>query len=85
MGDRMTLQETVWTVEEEAYTARVAWNHSIGLNSSDSTPALEYSHSDTAPGPANRGPSPCQRHEAGDGRHADRIVVGPYKQDLNEP
>nr|GFC25134.1 hypothetical protein [Tanacetum cinerariifolium] len=24
MGDRMTLQETVWTVEEEAYAARVA-------------------------------------------------------------
>nr|GFA96238.1 reverse transcriptase domain-containing protein [Tanacetum cinerariifolium] len=32
MGDRMTLQETVWTVEEEAYAARVAWNHSIRLS-----------------------------------------------------
>ncbi|GJT35540.1 hypothetical protein Tco_0925959 [Tanacetum coccineum] len=32
MGDRMTLQETVWTVKEEAYVARVAWNHSIGLS-----------------------------------------------------
>nr|GEX39714.1 putative reverse transcriptase domain-containing protein [Tanacetum cinerariifolium] len=32
MGDRMTLQETVWTVEEEVYAARVAWNHSIGLS-----------------------------------------------------
>nr|GFD39140.1 hypothetical protein [Tanacetum cinerariifolium] len=32
MGDRMTLQETIWTVEEEAYAARVAWNHSIGLS-----------------------------------------------------
>ncbi|GJR78491.1 putative reverse transcriptase domain-containing protein [Tanacetum coccineum] len=32
MGDKMTLQETVWTVEEEAYAARVAWNHSIGLS-----------------------------------------------------
>nr|GFA39751.1 reverse transcriptase domain-containing protein [Tanacetum cinerariifolium] len=32
MGDRMTLQETVWTWEEEAYAARVAWNHSIGLS-----------------------------------------------------
>nr|GFA82564.1 hypothetical protein [Tanacetum cinerariifolium] len=30
MGDRMTLQETAWTVEEEAYAARVAGNHSIG-------------------------------------------------------
>nr|GFA39446.1 putative reverse transcriptase domain-containing protein [Tanacetum cinerariifolium] len=32
MGDKMTLQETVWTVEEEAYAARVTWNHSIGLS-----------------------------------------------------
>nr|GEV37227.1 hypothetical protein [Tanacetum cinerariifolium] len=32
MGDRMTLQETVWTVEEEAYVARVARNNSIGLS-----------------------------------------------------
>nr|GEY34365.1 hypothetical protein [Tanacetum cinerariifolium] len=29
MGDRMTLQETVWIVEEEAYAAREAWAHSI--------------------------------------------------------
>nr|GEY89269.1 hypothetical protein [Tanacetum cinerariifolium] len=32
MGDRMTLQETVWIVEEEAYAAREAWAHSIGLS-----------------------------------------------------
>ncbi|GJT85829.1 hypothetical protein Tco_1067546 [Tanacetum coccineum] len=31
MGDRMTLQETVWMVEEEAYAFREAWAHSIGL------------------------------------------------------
>ncbi|GJT46241.1 hypothetical protein Tco_0954956 [Tanacetum coccineum] len=31
MGDRMTLQETVWMVEEEAYASREAWAHSIGL------------------------------------------------------
>ncbi|GJV25532.1 hypothetical protein Tco_1378227, partial [Tanacetum coccineum] len=29
MGDRMTLQETVWMVEEEAYASREAWDHSI--------------------------------------------------------
>ncbi|GJR28455.1 hypothetical protein Tco_1104687 [Tanacetum coccineum] len=29
MGDRMTLQETVWMVEEEAYASREAWAHSI--------------------------------------------------------
>ncbi|GKF88800.1 hypothetical protein Tco_0262763, partial [Tanacetum coccineum] len=32
MGDRMTLQETIWMVEEEAYTSREAWAHSIGLS-----------------------------------------------------
>nr|GFC07671.1 hypothetical protein [Tanacetum cinerariifolium] len=32
VGNMMTLQETVWTVEEEAYVARVAWNHSIRLS-----------------------------------------------------
>ncbi|GJR32958.1 putative reverse transcriptase domain-containing protein [Tanacetum coccineum] len=31
-GDRMTLQETVWMVEEEAYASREAWAHSIGLS-----------------------------------------------------
>ncbi|GJX02064.1 hypothetical protein Tco_0185977 [Tanacetum coccineum] len=32
MGDRMTLQETVWMVEEEAYASREAWAHSIGFS-----------------------------------------------------
>ncbi|GJS16765.1 putative RNA-directed DNA polymerase, eukaryota, reverse transcriptase zinc-binding domain protein [Tanacetum coccineum] len=32
MMDRMTLQETVWMVEEEAYASREAWAHSIGLS-----------------------------------------------------
>ncbi|GJY84399.1 hypothetical protein Tco_0497775 [Tanacetum coccineum] len=32
MGDRMTLQKTVWMVEEEAYASREAWAHSIRLN-----------------------------------------------------
>nr|GEX34712.1 putative reverse transcriptase domain-containing protein [Tanacetum cinerariifolium] len=32
MGDWMTLQETVWIVEEEAYDAREAWAHSIRLS-----------------------------------------------------
>ncbi|GJX89720.1 putative reverse transcriptase domain-containing protein [Tanacetum coccineum] len=32
MGDRMTLQETVWIVKEEAYASREAWDHSIGLS-----------------------------------------------------
>ncbi|GJU30612.1 hypothetical protein Tco_1174201 [Tanacetum coccineum] len=32
MGDRITLQEIVWMVEEEAYASREAWAHSIGLS-----------------------------------------------------
>ncbi|GKE90567.1 hypothetical protein Tco_1571662, partial [Tanacetum coccineum] len=40
MGDRMTLQETVWIIEEEAYAARVAWNHSIGLGQVQLTETL---------------------------------------------
>ncbi|GJT42950.1 hypothetical protein Tco_0951665, partial [Tanacetum coccineum] len=32
MRDRMTLQETVWIVKEEAYASREAWAHSIGLS-----------------------------------------------------
>ncbi|GKA54849.1 hypothetical protein Tco_0753798 [Tanacetum coccineum] len=32
LGDRMTLQETVWMVEEEAYASPEAWAHSIGLS-----------------------------------------------------
>ncbi|GKD69667.1 hypothetical protein Tco_1323757 [Tanacetum coccineum] len=32
MRDRMTLQETVWMVKEEAYASREAWAHSIRLS-----------------------------------------------------
>ncbi|GKF48977.1 hypothetical protein Tco_0142228, partial [Tanacetum coccineum] len=32
IGDRMTLQEIVWMVEEEAYASREAWAHYIGLS-----------------------------------------------------
>ncbi|GJV06621.1 hypothetical protein Tco_1344277 [Tanacetum coccineum] len=47
MGDRMTLQETVWMVEEEAHASREAWAHSIELSTPDTDTAAEYSHSDT--------------------------------------
>ncbi|GJR36958.1 hypothetical protein Tco_1212642 [Tanacetum coccineum] len=51
MGDRMTLQQTIWIVEGEAYASREAWAYSIGLNpgTSDTTTAAGYSYSDTAP------------------------------------
>nr|GEW53642.1 hypothetical protein [Tanacetum cinerariifolium] len=32
MGDRMTIQEIVWIVEEEAYAAREVWAQLVGLN-----------------------------------------------------
>ncbi|GKE07783.1 hypothetical protein Tco_1411334 [Tanacetum coccineum] len=32
MGDRMTLQETILIVEEEAYASREAWAHAIALS-----------------------------------------------------
>nr|GEX53507.1 putative reverse transcriptase domain-containing protein [Tanacetum cinerariifolium] len=32
IGDRMTLQETVWIMDGEAYAAREAWAHSVGLS-----------------------------------------------------
>ncbi|GKF05743.1 hypothetical protein Tco_0036411, partial [Tanacetum coccineum] len=32
MGDRMTLQETILIVEDEAYVSREAWAHAIGLS-----------------------------------------------------
>ncbi|GKD60804.1 hypothetical protein Tco_1298313, partial [Tanacetum coccineum] len=32
MGDRMTLQETIWMVEEEAYAFQETWPHLIGLS-----------------------------------------------------
>nr|GEV71028.1 hypothetical protein [Tanacetum cinerariifolium] len=35
MGDRMTLQETVWIVEEKAYAAREAWTEMTGLRETD--------------------------------------------------
>ncbi|GJT57981.1 hypothetical protein Tco_0993035 [Tanacetum coccineum] len=48
MRDRMTLQEIVWMVKEEAYASREAWAHSIGLSTPDTATAAGYSHSDIA-------------------------------------
>ncbi|GJZ10600.1 hypothetical protein Tco_0545359 [Tanacetum coccineum] len=79
MGDRMTLQETVWTVEEEAYAARVAWNHSIGL--SQETYQELQTHRDHVYAYTFRLSTQLQlqrlsfRHTPGDGRHADRVVI----------
>nr|GFA40957.1 hypothetical protein [Tanacetum cinerariifolium] len=60
--------QDVWTVEEEAYAARVAWNHSIGL--SQATYQELQTHR-----PADRDPSCRQVHEAGDERYAKRVDI----------
>nr|GEW71142.1 hypothetical protein [Tanacetum cinerariifolium] len=86
---RMTLQETVWTVEKEAYAARVAWNHSIRL--SQATYQELQTHRDHVythethiqthqtqlqlQSPADRDPSCHQGHEAGDERYAERVDI----------
>ncbi|GJT44391.1 hypothetical protein Tco_0953106 [Tanacetum coccineum] len=58
MGDRMTFQETIWMVEEEAYASLEAW-----ARTPDPATATEYSHSDTAPEPQRRvrQPGPAAR------------------------
>ncbi|GKF07452.1 hypothetical protein Tco_0041676, partial [Tanacetum coccineum] len=62
MRDRMTLLETVWVVEEEAYASREACT-------SNTATAAGYSHSDTASGPNAR--SPDHQDASGD---ADRHI-----------
>nr|GFA43692.1 hypothetical protein [Tanacetum cinerariifolium] len=50
-------KETVWTVEEEAYAARVAWNHSIGLSQATYQELQTHrDHIERQPGPDARFP-----------------------------
>ncbi|GJU99738.1 putative reverse transcriptase domain-containing protein, partial [Tanacetum coccineum] len=75
MGDRMTLQETVWMVEEEAYASREAWAHSIGLSSSNTTPASEYPHPDIAPGTDDGDSLSTERYKTRLGDMQDELLV----------
>ncbi|GJR54260.1 hypothetical protein Tco_1404781 [Tanacetum coccineum] len=56
MGDRMTLQETVWMVEEEAYASREAWAYSIGLSQAELLALREQQIRARQPGPEARIP-----------------------------
>nr|GEZ17022.1 hypothetical protein [Tanacetum cinerariifolium] len=67
MGDRMTLQETVWIVKEESYGAREAWAHSIGLSQTVHH-ELQTLFTDSRDSSSNK------RHKKKDGRHAGRVV-----------
>ncbi|GKF80520.1 hypothetical protein Tco_0239122, partial [Tanacetum coccineum] len=71
MGDKMTLQETVWMVEEEAYASRsCVCIRDPSPGTPDTTRAAEYSHSDTTSGLDGRDSTSHQRYEARDERHA---------------
>ncbi|GKE19317.1 hypothetical protein Tco_1426894, partial [Tanacetum coccineum] len=86
--DRMTLQETVWMVEEEAYASREAWAHSIGLSQATHQELHTYhdhvyvheTHIQThqtrlqLQGADGRDSLSDERHEARDGRHANRVA-----------
>nr|GEV90707.1 hypothetical protein [Tanacetum cinerariifolium] len=61
MEDRIARQETIHTVEEEAYAAREAWAHSIGL-------------SQAASGTDGRDSPSDKRRETRDGRHAGLVA-----------
>nr|GEZ12166.1 reverse transcriptase domain-containing protein [Tanacetum cinerariifolium] len=65
MRDMMTLQVIVWIMKEEAYTAREAWAHSIGLSKTVHH-ELQTLHS--------RDVLTNERNETRDRRHADRVV-----------
>nr|GEU74683.1 hypothetical protein [Tanacetum cinerariifolium] len=73
MEDRIAYQETILIVEEEAYAAREAWAHSIGLNAAT---AARYSYPDTAPGDIRRKMGDMQaellalREQPRDGSHS---------------
>nr|GEY19747.1 hypothetical protein [Tanacetum cinerariifolium] len=83
MGDRMTLQETVWIVEEEVYAAREAWAQLVGLNQTthhelqtlrEQVYAQEYQHQAQLQLQNSRDSPSDERHETRDGRHAGRVV-----------
>nr|GEZ50193.1 hypothetical protein [Tanacetum cinerariifolium] len=59
--------QDVWTVKEEAYAARVAWNHSIGLSQATYQELQTYYNLVD--------PSCRQGHEAGDERYAERVDI----------
>ncbi|GJZ43293.1 hypothetical protein Tco_0590548 [Tanacetum coccineum] len=69
IGDRMTLQETVWMVEEEAYASQKAWAHSIGL--SQATHQELQTHCNHAELLALRGQQRRARHPGPEARILD--------------
>nr|GEX31505.1 putative reverse transcriptase domain-containing protein [Tanacetum cinerariifolium] len=65
--DRIAHQETIQIVEDEAYAAREAWAHSIGL--SQAVYSELQTHQEQASGIDGRDSPSDRRHEKRDGRH----------------
>nr|GEU87344.1 hypothetical protein [Tanacetum cinerariifolium] len=70
--DMIAYQETIQIVEDEAYAAREAWAHSIGL--SQAVYFELQTHQEQESGIDGRDSPSDGRHETRDGRHADRVV-----------
>nr|GFC72415.1 hypothetical protein [Tanacetum cinerariifolium] len=64
MEDRIAHQETIQIMEDEAYTAREAWAHLIGLSQAVHSELQTHQEDSLSNG----------RHETRDGRHAGRVV-----------
>nr|GEV82795.1 hypothetical protein [Tanacetum cinerariifolium] len=72
MEDKITYQKTIHIVEDEAYAAREAWAHSIGL--SQAVHSKLQTHQEQASGADGRDSLSDRTHETRDGRHAGRAA-----------
>nr|GEV23388.1 hypothetical protein [Tanacetum cinerariifolium] len=70
--DRIAYQETIQIVEDEAYPARAAWAHSIGL--SQAIHSELQTHQEQASGTDSRDSLSDGRHETRDGQHVGRAA-----------
>nr|GEZ60719.1 hypothetical protein [Tanacetum cinerariifolium] len=73
MEDRIAHQETIQIMEEEAYAAREAWAHSIGLSQAVHSKLQTHQEQVRQAHMVEDSPSDG-RHETRDGRHAGRVA-----------
>nr|GEY62082.1 hypothetical protein [Tanacetum cinerariifolium] len=81
--DMIAHQETIQIMEDEAYAAREAWAHSIGLSQ-----AVHFelqTHQKQASGTDGGDSSSDGRHETRDGRHAGRVGADKELSDGGSP
>nr|GEY70960.1 hypothetical protein [Tanacetum cinerariifolium] len=72
MEDMVVHQETIHIVKDEAYAAREAWAHSIGL--SQAVHSELQTHQEQASGTDDKDSLSDGRHETRDEQHAGRVV-----------